>query len=129
MTQIEQVWLPVVGEYVGVEPGEDVGLGAFLSRYSDMAGPMLAGFARARELGLTITGFESMCAIPLCLKPDGLGDYVGLSQFDAPETDGGDEFHKPSACDGCAQRDRCWGVRRGYVELYGTDELNPFAAS
>ena len=34
---------------------------------------------RARELGLRVTGFESMCAIPLCLKPDGLGEYEQLS--------------------------------------------------
>ncbi|MGH8221935.1 MAG: AI-2E family transporter [Woeseiaceae bacterium] len=36
--QIEQVWLPRVGRLLGVEPGEDVGLAAFLARYSDMAG-------------------------------------------------------------------------------------------
>ena len=38
IAQIEQVWLPKITEFIGIEPGEDVGLGAFLTRYSDMAG-------------------------------------------------------------------------------------------
>jgi len=36
--QVEQVWLPTILGWLNVEPGEDVGLGAFLARYSDMAG-------------------------------------------------------------------------------------------
>jgi len=36
--QVEQVWLPNVMGWLDVEPGEDVGIGAFLSRYSDMVG-------------------------------------------------------------------------------------------
>lgn len=34
----EQVWLPEAAEILDIEMGDDVGLGAFLSRYSDMAG-------------------------------------------------------------------------------------------
>lgn len=36
--QVEQVWLPTLLGWLNVEPGEDVGFGAFLARYSDMAG-------------------------------------------------------------------------------------------
>jgi predicted PurR-regulated permease PerM len=36
--QFEDVWLPNIAGYLGIEPGEDVGIGAFLARYSDMAG-------------------------------------------------------------------------------------------
>jgi predicted PurR-regulated permease PerM len=36
--QFEDVWLPNIAGYLGVEPGENVGIGAFLARYSDMAG-------------------------------------------------------------------------------------------
>ena len=36
--QVEQVWLPNVMGWLDVEPGDDVGIGAFLSRYSDMVG-------------------------------------------------------------------------------------------
>ncbi len=38
VAQAEQVWLPRITEWLGIESGEDVGLAAFLSRYSDMAG-------------------------------------------------------------------------------------------
>jgi len=34
--QVEQVWLPTVMEWVGAEAGDDIGIGAFLARYSDM---------------------------------------------------------------------------------------------
>ena len=37
-SQVEQVWLPNAAEFLGVEPGEDFGLSAFLAQYSDMAG-------------------------------------------------------------------------------------------
>ena len=36
--QIEQVWLPTLLGWLNVEPGDDVGVGAFLARYSDMVG-------------------------------------------------------------------------------------------
>lgn len=36
--QVEQVWLPSIAELLNIDAGEDVGLGAFLTRYSDMAG-------------------------------------------------------------------------------------------
>ena len=36
--QVEQVWLPSIAEILDIEVGDDVGIGAFLARYSDMAG-------------------------------------------------------------------------------------------
>ncbi len=98
---------------------------ALIPRYSEVLGPLLAGLERARVLGLVVTGFESMCSIPLCLKPDGLGDYEQLSEVEAGIDRG--EFDKPDPCTSCSQRERCWGVRSGYASLYGTDELRPFA--
>jgi len=38
VAQIEQVWLPKLSGFIDIETGEQVGLGAFLARYSDMAG-------------------------------------------------------------------------------------------
>ena len=38
VSQIEQVWMPTVANFLGLEIGENVGLGAFLSEYKDMAG-------------------------------------------------------------------------------------------
>jgi MoaA/NifB/PqqE/SkfB family radical SAM enzyme len=97
---------------------------ALIPRYSEVLGPLQAGLERARVLGLRVTGFESMCAIPLCLKPDGLGEYEQLSGLEVGLDRG--EFDKPEPCTRCSQRDRCWGVRSGYVELHGASELHPF---
>ena len=38
ISQIEQVWLPTVADFLDVEHGDNIGLGAFLSQYKDMAG-------------------------------------------------------------------------------------------
>ena len=38
IAQAEQVWLPNVTGVLGIEASDDVGLGAFIARYSDMAG-------------------------------------------------------------------------------------------
>jgi predicted PurR-regulated permease PerM len=38
VAQIEQVWLPKLSGFIDLESGEQIGLGAFLARYSDMAG-------------------------------------------------------------------------------------------
>lgn len=37
ITAVEQVWLPRLYGFLDIAPGEDVGFGAFLSRYSEMA--------------------------------------------------------------------------------------------
>ncbi len=37
VVQVEQVWLPKLTAFLGIEAGADLGLGAFLARYSDMA--------------------------------------------------------------------------------------------
>lgn len=36
--QFEQVWLPNIAELLDLEVGEDIGIGAFVARYGDMAG-------------------------------------------------------------------------------------------
>ena len=38
ISQIEQVWLPSIANFFDLELGDDVGLGAFLAQYKDMAG-------------------------------------------------------------------------------------------
>jgi len=38
ITSVEQEWLPKLMELLDIEAGEDVGVGAFLDRYGDMAG-------------------------------------------------------------------------------------------
>ena len=38
---------------------------------------------------------------------------------------GGGEFVKPAPCAGCVLESRCFGLRRGYAQMYGWDELRP----
>ncbi len=38
ISQIEQVWLPGVASFLDLELGENIGLGAFLAQYEDLAG-------------------------------------------------------------------------------------------
>jgi hypothetical protein len=99
---------------------------SLVPRYSDVMPELTRGIALARELGVTITGFESMCGLPLCLIPQGRDAYFGY----APIAEGADqgEFVKPSACASCSASDRCFGIRRGYAELWGVDELTPLSS-
>src|SRR2546423_6272317 len=43
-----------------------------IPRYQDVLPELSAGVRRARELGVKLHGFESMCGVPLCLVPDDL---------------------------------------------------------
>lgn len=38
LEQVEQVWLPSLSGWLNIETGDDVGIGAFLANYSEMAG-------------------------------------------------------------------------------------------
>jgi predicted PurR-regulated permease PerM len=38
VSQIEQVWAPGVSDFLGLDSGENIGIGAFLAEYKDMAG-------------------------------------------------------------------------------------------
>ncbi len=95
-------------------------------RYSDIMRPLAEGLARADAAGLTVLGFESMCGIPMCLVPADLSSYFQLAEI--PEDFDGGEFVKAEACSQCALNQRCFGVRRGYAELYGTSEFRPVPA-
>lgn len=92
-------------------------------RYSDVMPFMAEGMGVAREVGVGITGLESMCGVPLCLVPEGLEKYFGLAEIGAGADAG--EFIKTAACQDCSLAERCWGLRRGYAELYGESELRP----
>lgn len=97
-----------------------------MPRYTDVMPHLAAGVRAARRLGVRLTGFESMCGIPLCLVPDDLSAYFALAE--APEDLGRGELVKPEACGGCALGSRCFGVRRGYARLHGVEELSPIRA-
>jgi hypothetical protein len=67
-----------------------------------------------------------MCGLPLCLVPE--EERGAFSELPLPADAGGGEFVKSEVCALCAESYRCYGVRRGYAELYGTDELRALTA-
>jgi len=92
-------------------------------RYADVLPHLAAGIERARAAGITVAGLDSMCGLPLCLVP---GDETPSEYFRLAEIPAGfdrGEFVKTATCQECALVTRCFGIRRGYVELHGSDEL------
>jgi molybdenum cofactor biosynthesis enzyme MoaA len=96
-----------------------------IPRFSDIMPSLLQGLARAAASGTEISGFDSMCGLPLCLVPESA--RADFSSLEVGPGDGGGEFLKSDACQHCREQSRCYGVRRGYAELYGTSELQPLA--
>ena len=92
-------------------------------RYSDIMPDLTAGLESARALGVEVSGYESMCGVPLCLLPVDTAPYFAF----APAPEDGGEFLKTDVCQRCALGDRCFGIRRGYATLHGTDELRAVA--
>jgi MoaA/NifB/PqqE/SkfB family radical SAM enzyme len=106
-----------VGSHTDVVPRTS----ALIPRFTEVMPPLLAGIAKARAAGLEICGFDSMCGLPLCLVPEIERD--GFSTIAVAPDGGGGEFVKSEVCARCAEGHRCYGVRRGYADLYGTSEL------
>lgn len=95
---------------------------SLIPRYSDVLPHLAEGMRRAERLGTAVHGFESMCGIPLCLVPADLMHYFDLAEVDSGFDRG--EFIATEACADCDLYGRCFGVRRGYVDLHGTDEFH-----
>jgi MoaA/NifB/PqqE/SkfB family radical SAM enzyme len=96
-----------------------------IPRYADALPALEEALAEAARLGVEVVGFESMCGLPLCLVPAPLASWAALPPAGA---DGG-EFVQAEPCRSCALWGRCWGVRRGYLELHGAGELRPVPPS
>lgn len=67
VTQAERVWLPNISDFLGIETGEDVGLGAFVARYSDMAGSWAGSvlLSLSRSGGAVAAAVLSLFLIPI----------------------------------------------------------------
>lgn len=65
--QAEQVWLPSLLGWMNIEAGDEVGIGAFLARYSDMvgswSGTILSGVGKSG--GVLATAVLSLFLIPI----------------------------------------------------------------
>ena len=94
---------------------------ALIPRYSEALPWLAEAAAEARRLGALLGGLEAMCGLPLCLVPPSLSRADELTAIAAGFDQG--EFVKGEQCEGCDWRDRCYGLRRGYAELYGDEEL------
>jgi pyruvate-formate lyase-activating enzyme len=99
---------------------------ALIPSFSEIMPSLREGLERAHATGLEVCGFDSMCGLPLCLVPE--AERAAFSEIAVTSDDGGGEFVKGDACARCAEGHRCYGIRRGYAELYGTAELRPFPA-
>lgn len=107
-------------------------------RYADVLPALRRAMALARARGLELGGFDSMCGLPLCLVPEDPRAFLSLAELPRAVRDAdtrrrtsaeqADEFVKPAACARCVLESRCFGLRRGYAQLYGTDELVPVTA-
>ena len=129
ITMVASRWprAPVTVSFVAASTDVVPHTRALIPRFTDVMPHLAEGVRRARALGVRLTGFESMCGVPLCQIPDDLSAYFALAEI----PDGADrgEFLKADACAACALGSRCFGVRRGYAELHGTAELRPVEAS
>lgn len=94
-----------------------------IPRYSDVVPHLADGLRVARARGVHLSGLDSMCGVPLCLVPESLQPYFALAE--APRDYAGGEMVDAAACRRCDLRGRCFGLRRGYAELYGEAELSP----
>jgi len=67
VAQAEQVWLPSITEFLRIESDEEIGLGAFISRYSDMAGSWGATvlLSLSRSGGALATAVISLFLVPI----------------------------------------------------------------
>jgi len=97
---------------------------SLIPTYTEVMPSLVAGLMRARAAGIEVGGFDSMCGLPLCLVPEEARGF--FSHIAVAEGAGAGEFVKAESCARCAEEHRCFGLRRGYAELYGTAELQPF---
>jgi predicted PurR-regulated permease PerM len=67
IAQAEQVWLPRAGDFLGIPANSDVGLAAFLSRYSEMAGTWgaRAFLSLTKSGGAVFAALLSLFLIPI----------------------------------------------------------------
>ena len=122
-------WPKALANYSFVAPSTDLvpKEKRLIPKYSEMLPDLGEGLRLADALGVRVVGFESMCGLPLCLIPEPF-DRNQLQLTAIPEGMGEGEFVKAAECLQCIYNDRCYGLRQGYAELHGTDELRAIRA-
>ena len=98
---------------------------ALVPRFSDVAWALEAALSRAAALGLDLLGFDSQCGVPPCFLPERVRARAFAQDLPAQELAAfAGSFRKAPACERCSFTRRCYGVRSGYAEMYGTGELH-----
>jgi len=92
-----------------------------IPRYSDALPRLEQALARASELAVSVVGFESMCGMPMCLVPARIAEFADVRAIGSGADQG--EFVRTEECRTCDLSRQCWGLRRGYAEIHGTDEI------
>jgi hypothetical protein len=93
---------------------------------SEAAPYLLAGLRRAAELNLGPVLVE-YCGMPTCIEP-ALRAYCEPFESDHPLGVPPDK-RKLSVCQTCCWNHRCSGIFKGYLDLYGNDEITHAPAS
>jgi predicted PurR-regulated permease PerM len=105
--QVEQVWLPWAAQFLDIDLGDDVGIGPFLARYSEMAGnwggKVLLGVAESG--GALATAVISLFLVPILT-------FYMLRDWDLIVARGG-------ALVPLSQRDTIFGLVRDADEMLG----------
>jgi MoaA/NifB/PqqE/SkfB family radical SAM enzyme len=97
---------------------------ALVPRFSDVAWALEAALERSEALGITMVGFDSQCGVPPCFLPERVRDTAFAEDLPPDEVRAFEgSFRKGEGCAGCSFTRRCYGVRAGYAEMYGTSEL------
>jgi len=84
--------------------------------------PLIAALERCYELKVPFSGLSGMCGIPPCILDGNLKYYPDINRV-APG-DGGEDMLKTDCCESCSLNDFCFGIRKNYADIYGTEELH-----
>ena len=92
-------------------------------RYRDAAPYLMEAIDYCIDNNVIVDGLAQKCGVPHCIvrgQAKYLVDAVAIA--DANRTQ---DWMRVAACGPCALRHQCYGVRRLYAWLYGTDEFKP----
>jgi len=87
-----------------------------------VSAPLLKGLETCLELGVGFGGQNDTCGVPPCVLND---DPRFVAEIQDEHRSAERDFYFPEPCGDCSLRSRCRGVRRGYVERFGSLGLVP----
>lgn len=97
-----------------------------IPRLSEIKRPLTQALDLCYDLRVPFSGIPALCGVPLCLF-DGNHRYYPDAKRLSPRQNSADMV-KTAACSGCGLTDYCFGLRKHYADVHGTDELHPVSA-